>query len=110
MDATTHPGFTMGMGFLCTRAGTVREKQGRGRLVCAPPLVRHLLELGVGQVAAYDVGHVLAVEVVFEPAPMQGHQLLQVLHKRSDGELGDGRAPPRPTTRTWWPGSVYPLT
>jgi hypothetical protein len=42
------------------------------------PGMCQLLELGIWQVAANDVGHVLRVQVVLKPAPMQQHELLEL--------------------------------
>jgi len=51
---------------------------GRGRAA----LVRKVLDLGVGQVAADDVRHLAAV-VVLEAAPVLRHNLLELLRRAS---------------------------
>lgn len=46
------------------------------------PFMRQLLQLGVGQVVAHKVGHPVAVVVRLKAAPMQRHDLLQLLRGR----------------------------
>ncbi len=59
----------------------VKQQLPRALLPVLVPLCGELLDLCVGQVAAYDVGYGVAVQVVLEAAAVQCHQLFQLLHK-----------------------------